>query len=163
MTPQPDFLRPTRGASTWVWLALGLALLVLADAAHDATLAWQERQSALAIEAPPAPPPPPKPDAEVQRALRRAHAQLERPWPAAFAAVEAIHRPGVKWLALDIGERGQLRLEGLAPDAAVAIAVAEALRGQAAWRDAVPGRIENTAEGPVRFELSAAMVAGDTP
>jgi len=164
-TPQPDFLRPTRGASTWAWLALVLSLLVLADAVHDAWRSWQARQLAMAIE-PPAPvAPPPKLDAEHQRALKRAHAQLDRPWPQAFAGIEGIQRPGVRWLALDIGDGGQMRLEGLAPDAAAAIAVAETLRRQAAWHDAVPGRIENgaLADGPVRFELSATMVGAEVP
>jgi hypothetical protein len=164
-TPNPDFLRPQRGASAWSWWALGLSVLVLADAGHDAWLAWQTRQSAPAAEAPLAAAPPPKPDVELQRALKRAHAQLDRPWPAAFEGIEAIQRPGVRWLALNIGESGQLRLEGLAPDAAAAIAVAETLRRQAIWRDAVPGRIENGASGagPVRFELSATLLGAETP
>jgi hypothetical protein len=164
-TPRPDFLRPQRGVSAWAWVALGVSLLVLADAGHDAWLAWQARQAAPIGEAPVAVAPPPKPDVELQRALKRAHAQLDRPWPAAFEGIEAIQRPGVRWLALNIGESGHLRLEGLAPDAAAAIAVADALRHQAIWRDAVPGRIENSAAGagPVRFELSATLLGAEAP
>ncbi|MFA6262767.1 MAG: hypothetical protein WC760_15010 [Bacteroidia bacterium] len=159
-TPQPDFLRPQRGTSSLAWVACAVALLVLAVAAVDAHDAWSARDAALLASARPPLQTPKKVDSAAQRALRQARARLDRPWQAAFGAIEQIDAPGVSWLVLDVGERGALRLEGLAPDAPVALAAAEMLRRQGAWREVVLGRLDGAPGGLQRFELVGAAMDG---
>lgn len=151
--PRPDFLRPQRGTAPLAWAACAVALLVLAVAGIEARDAWSARQVVGRIAAEPPPQPLKKADDTAQRALRQARARLDRPWQAAFSAIEQIETPGVAWLVLDIGERGALRLQGLAPDAPTALAAAETLRRQGAWREVVLGRLDAAPGGLQRFEL----------
>lgn len=95
--------------------------------------------------------------AEAQRWLQR----LAHPWPQVWAASEAASVSGVAWLGLEHGERGTLRLAGLAADAGAAFGAAQALReatgsGGARWRDVVLTRIEKVPDG-LHFELSAQL------
>ncbi len=95
-----------------------------------------------------------------QRALQQAAQRLARPWAAAFAALDAIDSTGIVWLGLNVGEGGSLRLQGQAGDSRAPMAAAAALRRQGPWPDALPGRIDNAADGAnasgsLRFEISA--------
>lgn len=162
MTPQPDFLRPVRGPHPAAWLACGLAAALLADAAADAwalRAAWAPTAAtAVASEAPEAAP---RTSVDADRAAARAVASLARPWGEALVALEAATPPGLRWLALDIGENGQARLEGVADDGLTPDRVAQALAARAPWRGAVVGRVD-LAQAPVRFEI-AARVEGAAP
>ncbi len=162
-TPQPDFLRPVRGPHRLAWAACAAALLVLGVAGVDALQAYDARAEAQILatqRARPAARPAPKPDSPARRATRQALAQLQRPWPQALAAVESVQLPGVFWLSLEVGDQGSLRLEGQAPDAASALAAAEALRADPLWREVLLARMEAAATGGQRFALQATPVGG---
>jgi hypothetical protein len=162
-TPQPDFLRPVRGPHRLAWAACAVALLVLGLAAVDALQAYDARSKAQALatqRARPVARTAPAPDTPTHSATRQALALLERPWPQALAAVENVQVAGVSWLALDVGEQGMLRLEGLAPDTASALAAAEALRADPMWREVLLARMDAAPTGGQRFALQATPVAG---
>lgn len=164
MRASPDFLRPVRGPHRLAWAALAVAALVLGVAALDAYGAWQTRAQAqaeaaaaertLAGAARPAARPA---DTERVRGLRRVAARLARPWPALFSSIEGVQLPGVAWLALEVSDSGSLRLEGQAPDAATALAAAEAMKRDPLWSEVLVARIEKgSAEGAApRFVISA--------
>lgn len=167
MTPQPDFLRPVRRAGRLAWAACFTALAVLAVSALEAEQAWDDRSEALEQTAPRAARAPrlpaaasaatgSRPDEARQRALLQASERLGRPWAAALRAVEASTPRGVAWLGLEIDEAGTLRLEGLAPDAATALAATRLMQARPAWRDVVLGRTELGAGTSLRFEIRAA-------
>jgi hypothetical protein len=99
-------------------------------------------------------------DTPARRATQQALTQLQRPWPQALAAVESVQVAGVSWLALDVSEQGSLRLEGLAPDAASALAAAEALRADPMWREVLLARMDTAPTGGQRFALQATSAAG---
>lgn len=157
MSPQPDFLRPARGPHPLAWVACITALAVLGVASVDAWQAWQEQAAPLPAVAvrTAAPATPSRADVEARRSLQQAVLRLERPWPAAFEALEAVDTPGVAWLALEIGDGGRLRLQGQAADAGAAIRAADALRRQGPWRDALLGRMDAAAGAALRFEITA--------
>lgn len=166
-TPQPDFLQPVRAPHPLARVACAAALLVLAVAAmeawqaHAALAQAQARVQAQASQRGPAQPrPAPPADTPEKRAVRQALAQLQRPWSQVVAAVENVQVPGVAWLALDIGEKGALRLEGAAPDAASALAAAAALRADPLWREVLVARIDAAPAGGWRFALVATPVEG---
>lgn len=184
--PGPDFLHPARRPGRLAWAACATALVVLAVAALDAHGAWAARQAAagrlaraeqaLSAPGPSAAAAPQRPTSAATAATpaerRQADARqwlqaLARPWPAVWSAGEVAAMDGIRWLGLDLGERGQLRLDGLAPDAAQVLDAARALRAQplaggaAAWRDVVVARIDRTPDGQ-RFEISA-QLAGAEP
>lgn len=164
MTPEPDFLRPTRRPHRLAWLACGTACLVLLVAALDAEQARQalaEAQTPAPLPRRPVAPPPTAADTAAQRAVQQALDRLGRPWPEAFRSIEVIRLPGLAWLAVSIDDAGALQLEGQAPDAATALSAARLLRQQPAWRDVVLGRMERTVDGPLQFEIRAA--AGGMP
>ncbi len=156
MTPQPDFLRPVRGPHRLAWLACATAVAVLGVATLDAWEAWETLQAppprarALPAVLAPAPAAP-----ETRRSLEQALARLARPWAEDFAALDAIRTPGVAWLALEIGDNGRLRLQGVAADTGAAIAAADALRRQGHWREVLLGRMDSAAGGRLRFDISA--------
>ncbi|MFN7725891.1 MAG: hypothetical protein ACK5QH_12560 [Rubrivivax sp.] len=159
-----NFLQPTRGVHRLAWWMAGAALLALGTAALDAALAWQALQSAQAKASPvatqaqagqPAPRPVARPTAVAPAGpAERPQAPLQRPWGAAFAALDAVALPGVQWQSLQTTDQGQWRLQGLAPDTATALAAAQALRQQPVWAQVQPGRIERQADAGVQFELS---------
>jgi len=190
-TPRPDFLRPARRPGRLAWAACATTLAVLAVAALEAHGAWAARQAATgrlaraeraaSATGPIAAAPPQRPSSAAGAAAtatatataadrRQADARqwllrLARPWPAVWAAGEVAALDGIRWLGLDLGERGQLRLDGLAPDATQVLDAAQALRAQpqaggtAVWRDVVVARIDRTPEGQ-RFEISAQLAGG---
>jgi hypothetical protein len=143
----------------------GVALLVLGLAAVDA---WQARAEWLAARDEPERRPsarlladgPRVVDSAERRAVRQTLAQLSRPWPEAMAGVEAVDVVGVAWLALDVGENGQVRMEGQAPDPAAALAAADALRRQGRWREVLVSRMEKSPDGLLRFALVADPAEG---
>lgn len=63
---------------------------------------------------------------------------------------------GLNWLALDHQVDGDLRLQGVAQDAAVVQRVAARLRAQAAWRQVLVSRLEMQNTG-LSFEIVARM------
>jgi Tfp pilus assembly protein PilN len=162
-TPQPDFLRPVRGPHQLAWAACATALVVLGLASVDALQAFDARDQAQALATQRTRPvvrARPAPDTPAQRAKQQALAQLQRPWPQALAALESVQVPGVSWLALDVGEQGTLQLEGLAPDAASALAAAEALRAAPIWRAVLLARMDAAPSGGQRFAFQALPTAG---
>lgn len=162
-TPQPDFLHPVRGPHRLAWAACAVALLVLCVAAVDALSAFEARTQAQAVatqRARPVARAQPAPDTPARRAKLQALAELQRPWAQALEAVESVQVAGVSWLSLDVGEQGTLRLEGLAPDAASALAAAEALRADPMWREVLMARMDAQPSGAQRFALQATPLAG---
>lgn len=156
MTPQPDFLRPVRGPHPLAWLACATALAVLGVAALEAWDAWQQSQAPVAAQVATPPPAPSRAETDTQRSLQQALARLQRRWPQHFAALDAVDVPGITWLALDIGDSDQLRLQGQASGSAAAFAAADQLRRQPLWRAALLGRMDTPAPGAaLRFEISA--------
>jgi hypothetical protein len=140
---------------------MAVASCVLLVAGMDVTDAWQARAQAFAV--PPIKPikaAPPGVDGADVRAVRVAIAQLDRPWEAAFSAIESVPVEGIAWLVLDVGERGVLRLEGQAPDAATALAAMAALRGRAPWREVLLEHLDQADAGPLRFALVASPADG---
>jgi hypothetical protein len=152
--PAPDLLDP-RPAPALAWVAAGAAVLALVAAAADTLQARAELQvatDATVAQAAPA-------EAAPAPGLLALQAALGRPWPRIFAAAEAASLPGVRWLVMDQGG-GDLRLEGLAPDADTALKVATALAAQPGVQNAVVSRVlavegDGTGAGGVRFELLA--------
>lgn len=183
-SPQPDFLRPTRGPGALAWVWCGTGLLVLVAAGLDARAAWLDRQQSqqrLAaahqrLDAPRAAALRPTsasttaavPPAELRQA--EAHRWLQRlahPWPAVWAASEGASAGGIAWLGFEHDGRASLRLNGLAPDAGAPQAAAQALRAQgdrggggggAVWRAVLLSRLERVPEGQ-RFEITAQLAA----
>lgn len=162
-TPQPDFMHPVRRPHRLAWWACAAAMLVLAVAAAEA---WQAhdalaRAQALAAQrAKPLPRPAPPGDTPARRATQQALAQLQRPWPGLVASLESVQVPGVSWLMLDVGEKGNLRLEGQASDASSALAAAGLLRTDPLWREVLVARIDTAPDGGQRFALVATPAEG---
>jgi Tfp pilus assembly protein PilN len=163
-SPQPDFLRPVRRPHALAWAACATALLVLLTSGLDALQARQaltDAQDALrAAQAPPPRPPAPV-DTPARKAVRQLRVDLDKPWEDALVSIESAVVPGVSWLALDINERGQLRLEGLASDTGAALAAADALRHQAAWSDVLMASVDKPSAGKLRFALTASPAQGN--
>jgi hypothetical protein len=163
-TPQPDFLRPVRGPHRLAWAGCAVALLVLGLAATDAWQAHDALTRAQALAAlrarPPARPWAPPADTPTRKATRAALAALQRPWAQVVAAVERVQLPGVSWLALEVGEQGTLRLEGVAPDVNSALAAAQALRDDPLWREVLLARMDVAPNGGQRFALQATPAPG---
>jgi hypothetical protein len=165
--PQPDFLprvdRPTPLA--WLWLVCGA--LVLAMAADDwlALDAARSEVRQLTDELRPAPVPVaarnsagpvPAGALEAARTLSR---RLDHPWRAVLEAAEQRAADDVRWLRLEHdGERGDLRLEAIAPSRDAMRETLEALAAAPGWEDAMLLRAEETvppAPAGLRFELRA--------
>ena len=163
-----NFLQPQRGVHRLAKPAAATALLVAGLAGGDAFEAWNTRadaQQALAR-------------ATLQAAQRPAtraaaphrHAsgattaalaaptqanRLNRPWPQVFAALDAKPPPGVAWLGLQVADSGALRLQGLAPTTAAALAMADALGQQRGLAAVAPGRLESSPGGMTQFDVQA--------
>lgn len=165
--PQPDFLpRPAR--PPWLaWAALLCASAVLAlaidewialDAAREQLQAriarLPERPVAETRSGPTSTPPG---AAEAAQGLAKA---LAHPWQHLFESSERHAASGVRWLRLDHdAERGNVRLDGVAPDRRAVLSTLESLAADARWSDVLLLRIEAAAaedapgERMVRFEL----------
>ena len=155
----PDFLRPTPqpGLLSWAWLGTCVAALVLA--AGDAHEAWTARVQAhvqpLAVPAEP-----------LQRAsapavdpvLLALMQRLHHPWRAVFLASETPALAGLRWVALDHRAGAEVRLQGVASDAAQVQQVAAALRQMPAWPQVLVARLEAQPQGPaLAFEIVAQL------
>jgi hypothetical protein len=164
----PDFLHPQRRIHALSWLALAAAGIAVATSASAALSAWQERfsagqqleaaqqrlsktRAAPAAAAPAAGQRPSQPDE--MRAL------LGHPWRAVFLGIESASVDEVQWLALEHGNEGSLRLEGLAGDAAAAVRAAEALQAVPGFAEVGLSRIEQPEPQGTgrRFELKARL------
>ncbi len=162
--PAPDFLQPQRRVHPLCWLLLAVAASAALAAAVDSHRAWQDRSLALQQHdqaeqrlarsriAPAAQP--------LRAAPRRRDdpaAWLGYPWRDVFLSVEAASVAEVRWLALDHGVDGQLRLEGETGDSAGALRAADALQALPGWTEVGLGRLEKAdASGSAqRFDLKA--------
>jgi hypothetical protein len=162
--PAPDFLRPRRAPHPLSWALLAVALAAALDGAADAVQAWQQRSLASQhfldarqrLERAGSPR-----TVTSARAARRprdeASALLGHPWQQVFLSVETASVPEVRWLALEHGIDGLLRLEGESSDAAGALRVAQALQAVPGWSDVGLNRIERADAGSdvQRFDLKA--------
>ena len=150
----PDFLAPMPRTSSLAWAWLATSALVLGLAAGDARLAWQAGQMANNLALPSAPRvAAAKPLAQPDRAQQL---RLAYPWQQVFKASEVPTGAGLNWLSLDHQAGGDLRLHGLAVDAAAVQRVAAHLRAQAAWRQVLVARLEVQPVG-LSFEIVARM------
>jgi hypothetical protein len=146
---RPDFLhpQPRPGLLAWAWLCTCAAVLALAAA--DAREAWALRAQVQALVMPAAAPrvaaAPVLPMDPAELALRQ---RLQHPWPAVFLASEAPATAGLRWLSLDHRAGAELRLQGLASDAAPVQLAAAALRQQRAWQQVLVARLEALPPGP---------------
>ena len=150
----PDFLAPLPkpGALAWAWLAT--AAVVLGLAGWDARQAWQAGLAANSLALPAAPvPSAATPVAQISGPQQQ---RLSHPWQQVFKASEVPAGAGLNWLALDHQVDGDLRLQGVAQDAAVVQRVAARLRAQAAWRQVLVSRLEVQNTG-LSFEIVARM------
>jgi len=154
----PDFLAPQQRPRGWSWVFLGTAGLVMALSAWDAQRAWQTREQAYAVALPMSPrpravvAPPAAGDPTLQR-------RIDHPWRDIFLATETPASAALNWLALDHQFGGELRLQGVAADAAAVQRVATTLRGRPAWSQVLVSRLEQRhtpAEG-LSFEIVARL------
>ena len=197
--PRPDFLAPRRAAPmlAWVWAATGA--LVLAVSVTEAVLmqqavAGQRGQLAKATQrlAKVTQVTPARSnstlanratvdlsantDADAIRAAQRVLAQLAHPWGQLLATVEAETPADLQWLLLDHAvDSPDLRFEGQAPDASIALRMVDALSVRPGWsavaltrlqapdlRDAIAATTAATVPVPVpswRFEIAAVVNA----
>jgi len=175
--PRPDFLAPRTVVSARVWLVGAASVAVLLTAAlefmslRDQTageterLALWERASSTSQRT-----------AAVQQRqrggnaadtapLRLAHQwsqHLRHRWPEVFEAVESSTRGGVQWLSLaHDSEQPDVRLEGLSPDAATALAMVDTLATRPGWSGVVLTRLSvpegTTGISGLRFEIAARL------
>ena len=187
--PAPDFLRPQRrpGPLPALWAATGL--LVLAVAAGDAHEAWKARAAALdgaaAAAARPTGAARPgsgrpaaasagpagrqsaaattSPQDAVQREAVLWRQRLAYPWDQVLAAADAAGVDGVAWLGLAHEQGGELRLDGQAERAEVALAAARTLRAgppPGRWPEVQLARLDALPAG-LRFELLALPAAAE--
>ena len=152
--PRPDFLAPRRAAPllAWVWAATGA--LVLAVSVTEAVLmqqavAAQRAQLATATQYLAKLTPARSnstlakratvdssadADADAIRAAQRVLAQLAHPWGQILATVEAETPAGLQWMLLDHAvDSPDLRFEGQAPDASIALQMVDALSVRPGW------------------------------
>jgi hypothetical protein len=167
-TPAPDFLRPVRRPHGLAWALCAALLAALLLAVGEAREAWLERAAAhrerdgaagrverlraTSVVRPAAP----------AKVRDEAWPLLAHPWMAVLHSIETASVAQVRWLALEHGVDGALRLEGQAADAAAALRVADALQAQPLWHDVGLSRIErgDAAAASQRFELRARRVDG---
>ena len=150
----PDFMAPLPrpGVLAWAWLAT--TALVLGLAGGEARQAWQASQAANSLALPSAPRPfAATPVAQIDRPQQL---RLSHPWQQVFKASELPAGAGLNWLGLDHQVDGDLRLQGVAQDAAAVQRVAARLRDQAAWRQVLVSRMEVQNVG-LSFEIVARM------
>ena len=150
----PDFLAPMPRAGLLAWAWLATTVLVLGLAGWNARLAWQAGPAASSLALPAAPRvAATKTVAPVDQAqqLRLAH-----PWQQVFKASEVPLGAGLNWLSLEHQVDGDLRLHGVAVDAAAVQRVAAGLRAQPVWRQVLVSRLEVQPVG-LSFEIVARM------
>lgn len=199
--PRPDFLAPRRAAPVlaWVWAATGA--LVLAVSVTEAVLMQQavagqrgqltkatqrlakvtqvtpaRSNSTLAnratvdlsananVNA--------DADADAIRAAQRVLAQLAHPWGQILATVEAETPAGLQWMLLDHAvDSPDLRFEGQASDASIALQMVDALSVRPGWSAVALTRLQapelrdaTAVPGPFpapnwRFEIAAVVNA----
>ena len=150
--PRPDFLAPRRRPPVlaWVWATTGALVLAVsvtetvvvqqAVTAQRAQLAKATRHLAKVTPA--------RPnsslanrttvdssgDADAIRAAQRVLAQLGHPWGQILATVEAETPAGLQWLLLDHAiDSPDLRIEGQAPEASIALQMVDALSVRPGW------------------------------
>ncbi|MDE2081234.1 MAG: hypothetical protein KGI90_07770 [Burkholderiales bacterium] len=166
--PRADFLpRPKRSPLlAWVWLLFSVSVLAVAfddwtavEAARDelrgraAAVRLATRPDAAPASTAPAP-------LGAAVAARRVVQGLDHPWHTLFEGPERYAPRAVRWLRLEHdAERGEVRLEGEAPDRDTALETADSLARAPRWSDVTLLRIEAAgAAAPgagVRFELRA--------
>lgn len=148
MTPRPDFLRPQQRSRWPLWALAATLVLVATTAGLDgAATAPPEMVQASPARAQPDMQPTPGP-------LQQAQARLDRPWPAALAALDAASAPGIRWLALQIGDGGGLQLQGLAERRDAADTALRRLH-PGPWRDPVLSRTDSGDGAALTFEIQA--------
>ncbi|MDM4767021.1 hypothetical protein [Pelomonas sp. SE-A7] len=168
--PSPDFLSARPRPSPLAWPVAVTGALVLATAAMSAFESHQAMQKAGEHLAQLQQKPQPRRSASTanagkttrqaepdQRSLREAQALLAKDWQASLIALERSGAQAqVQWLALDLqAGRGELRLEGLAADKAMALQAAELLSRQGLWSELLLARLQaDAAGGGQRFELA---------
>lgn len=166
--PQPDFLakRAHPPALAWAWLVCGALLLALAvDEWSELETARSELQRqterlrlpprARPVTAAPAPRP------EAAQAAQRLVQRLDHPWRTFFEATERHAAVDVHWLRLEHdAERGDVRLEALAPNREAMLRTLDALAAAPRWSELLLLRVEAAPFGQ-RFELRARH--GGTP
>ncbi len=169
--PRPDFLLQRRPLPMRVWaVALaGVALLGLGSrdvwvlrADLSSERARLQRLTASRTADPKSVPlrTASAPKEETLRNAERLAAQSRHPWGELFAAIESAPPAGVQWVGFEhASESTELRLEGIASDAGLALRAVDALATQPGWSSAVLTRLtapENpgTAAG-MRFEIAA--------
>ena len=194
--PRPDFLAPRRAAPmlAWVWAATGALVLAVsvteavlmqqAVAAQRAELATAKQHLAKLTPARSSSSLPNRTtvdsssdaDADAIRAAQRVLAQLAHPWGQLLATVEAETPADLQWLLLDHAvDSPDLRFEGQAPDASIALRMVDALSVRPGWsavaltrlqapdlRDAIAATTAATVPVPVpswRFEIAAVVNA----
>lgn len=177
--PQPDFLPRRQRSARLAWALLGCGVLVFAVAANEwrgvraaqaeASLQLQRWQRAARPALAPVATPVVTPvatlrsgdaagraSADAAQALAR---RLEHPWQALFEATERAAPSGLHWLRMEHdSERGDLRLEGIAPNRDSLLVTLEALVANSNWHDVMLLRVEageGVAAGGVRFEMRA--------
>ena len=193
--PRPDFLAPRRAAPVlaWVWAATGA--LVLAVSVTEAVLmqqavAGQRGQLAKATQrlAKVTQVTPARSnstlanratvdlsantDAYAIRAAQRVLAQLAHPWGQILATVEAETPAGLQWMLLDHAvDSPDLRFEGQASDASIALQMVDALSVRPGWSAVALTRLQapelrdaTAVPGPFpapnwRFEIDAVVNA----
>ena len=193
--PRPDFLAPRRAAPVlaWVWAATGA--LVLAVSVTEAVLmqqavAGQRGQLAKATQrlAKVTQVTPARSnstlanratvdlsantDADAIRAAQRVLSQLAHPWGQILATVEAETPAGLQWMLLDHAvDSPDLRFEGQASDASIALQMVDALSVRPGWSAVALTRLQapdlrdaTTVPGPFpapnwRFEIAAVVNA----
>ena len=193
--PRPDFLAPRRAAPVlaWVWAATGA--LVLAVSVTEAVLmqqavAGQRGQLAKATQrlAKVTQVTPARSnstlanratvdlsantDADAIRAAQRVLSQLAHPWGQILATVEAETPAGLQWMLLDHAvDSPDLRFEGQASDASIALRMVDALSVRPGWSAVALTRLQapdlrdaTTVPGPFpapnwRFEIAAVVNA----
>jgi hypothetical protein len=155
--PAGDFLKPLPRASSLAWAWLATCAAVLGVSALEAHAAWQSLAEArvpsprMILAATPGAPPgradaaPPRTATAAERnaqSLRELQSRRAHPWGAVFGATETPAVAGLRWLSMEHGATGELRLQGLAPEPGAVQHAAATLRSQAPWQHVLVARLE---------------------
>ncbi|RVU45120.1 hypothetical protein [Rubrivivax rivuli] len=179
-----DFLQPRPRASLLAWLWLATCAGVLAVSALEAQASWQARAEAQARpslaaargmgEAAPGgsrtaarEAAPPAAEAALGTLLNELQRRRAHPWAAAFLASELPAVAGLRWLSMEHGATGELRLQGLAAEPGSVQRAADALRLQPHWQTVLVARLEaqdapapGAAPGPTAARGTAPAAGG---
>lgn len=178
--PKADFLPAPRRPPWLAWLWMGCAALVLAvavddwlalDAEREDLRALVERSQAARRASPAAAPARSTVPAGAALAASAVVRRLVHPWRSLFEAAEQRAAEPVRWLRMDHdAERGDVRLEGVAPSRDAVLKTLDGLAAQPGWSDLSLLRVEladaaaptATAGGGLRFELRARLAAAES-